>query len=105
MTLFKRLLCLGVVALCTAFMANAQENAELTGTVKDPSGAVVPNAKVLLTNASSAEERAGTTNSAGLYDFPALRIGTYTLRVTATGFEAYNKTGIVMDVADRKSVV
>jgi hypothetical protein len=77
----------------------AQENAELTGTVKDPSGAVVPNAKVTLTNASTAEVRAGTTNGAGLYDFPALHDGVYSLKVAATGFEAYTKTGITMDVA------
>ena len=81
------------------FMASAQENAELTGTVKDPSGAVVPNAKITLTDASTAEVRAGTTNGAGMYDFPALHNGTYNLKVTATGFEAYAKTGIVMDVA------
>jgi len=98
-TLWKRLLCLSTVALCTAFVASAQENAELTGTVKDPSGAVVPNARVTLTNASTAEVRAGTTNAAGLYDFPALNNGTYDLKVVATGFEAYAKTGIVMDVA------
>jgi len=77
----------------------AQENAELTGTVTDPSGAVVPNAKVTLTNASTAEVRAGTTNGAGLYDFPALHDGVYSLKVAATGFEAYTKTGITMDVA------
>ena len=99
MTLWKRLLCLSTVALCTAFMASAQENAELTGTVKDPSGAVVPNARVTLTNASTAEVRAGTTNAAGLYDFPALHNGVYNMKVVSTGFEAYEKTGIVMDVA------
>ena len=99
MTLWKRLLCLSTVALCMTFMASAQENAELTGTVKDPSGAVVPNAKITLTDASTAEVRAGTTNGAGMYDFPALHNGTYNLKVTATGFEAYAKTGIVMDVA------
>jgi hypothetical protein len=87
------------VALCTAFVASAQENAELTGTVKDPSGAVVPNAKVTLTDASTAEVRAGTTNGAGMYDFPALHNGIYNLKVAATGFEAYAKTGITMDVA------
>ncbi len=97
--MWKRLLCLSTVALCTAFVANAQENADLTGTVKDPSGAVVANAKVTLTNVSTAEVRAGTTNGAGLYDFPALHNGTYDLKVTAPGFEAYDKTGIVMDVA------
>ena len=99
MTLWKRLLCISTVALCTAFVASAQENAELTGTVKDPSGAVVPNARVTLTNASTAEVRAGTTNGAGMYDFPALHNGIYNLKVAATGFEAYAKTGITMDVA------
>jgi hypothetical protein len=98
-TLWKRLLCLSTVLLCTAFLANAQENAELTGTVKDPSGAVVPNARVTLTNASTAEVRVGTTNASGLYDFPALHNGTYSLKITASGFETYAKTGIVMDVA------
>ena len=91
MTLWKRLLCLSAIALCTAFLANAQENAELTGTVKDQSGAVVPNARVTLTNASTAEVRAGTTNSAGLYDFPALHNGTYNMKVALTGFETYEK--------------
>lgn len=99
MTLWKRLLCLSAVALCTVFMASAQENAELTGTVKDASGAVVPNARVTLTNASTAEVRAGTTNSAGIYDFPALHNGTYSMKVAVTGFETYEKTSIVMDVA------
>jgi hypothetical protein len=98
-TLWKRLLCLSIVVLCTAFIANAQENAELTGTVKDPSGAIVPNAKVTLTNASTAEVRVGTTNADGLYDFPGLHNGTYDLKVVVQGFKTYEKTGIVMDVA------
>ena len=88
-----------VVGMLLCGTSWAQENAELTGTVKDPSGAVVPNAKITLTDASTAEVRAGTTNGAGMYDFPALHNGTYNLKVTATGFEAYAKTGIVMDVA------
>ena len=99
MTLWKRLLCLSIVVLCTAFIANAQENAELTGTVKDQSGAIVPNAKVTLTEASTAEVRAGTTNADGLFDFPGLHNGTYDLKVVVTGFKTYEKTGIVMDVA------
>jgi hypothetical protein len=96
---WRRLLIFGVVVLCTAFVASAQENAELTGTVKDPSGAVVANANVTLTDAATGEVRTGTTNGDGLYDFPALHIGSYNMKVTAGGFEAYVKTGIVMNVA------
>jgi hypothetical protein len=89
-----------IALLCLmATTAMAQENAELSGAVTDSSGAVVPNAKVVLTNPSTGEARTGITNSAGLYDFPGLHIGSYDLRVTASGFESYAKTGIVMNVA------
>ncbi|HLJ79465.1 MAG TPA: carboxypeptidase regulatory-like domain-containing protein [Acidobacteriaceae bacterium] len=99
MTLWKRWLCLAIAALCFVFVASAQENATLTGSVTDPSGAVVPNAKVTLTNSATGEIRAGTTNGAGLYEFAALHIGSYNLRVAASGFETYEKSGIVMNVA------
>ncbi|MGC2499987.1 MAG: carboxypeptidase regulatory-like domain-containing protein, partial [Acidobacteriaceae bacterium] len=90
--------------LCGLFLifsipAMAQENADLSGAVTDPSGAVVANATVTLTNVATGEVRHGVTNGAGLYDLPALHIGSYTLKVTASGFQAYEKTGIVMNVA------
>ena len=77
----------------------AQENAVMTGTVTDPSGAVVANATVTITNTLTGETRSAMTNGSGLYEFPALKIGTYTLKVTASGFKVYNVTGIVMNVA------
>ncbi|MGA7524767.1 MAG: carboxypeptidase regulatory-like domain-containing protein, partial [Acidobacteriaceae bacterium] len=79
--------------------ASAQENADLSGAVTDPSGAVVPNAKVILTNVATGETRTGTTNGAGLYDFPGLNNSTYSLKVTASGFQSSAKTGIVINVA------
>jgi Carboxypeptidase regulatory-like domain len=98
-TQLKRLLCIIGIAGCAVFTAGAQENAELSGTVSDPTGAVIANAKVILTNSATGEVRTGTTNGAGLYDFPALHIGSYNLKVTTQGFETYEKTGIVMNVA------
>ncbi|MGA8528118.1 MAG: carboxypeptidase regulatory-like domain-containing protein [Acidobacteriaceae bacterium] len=97
-------LLLWLPVLCGLFIlfslsAMAQENAELSGSVTDPSGAVVSNATVTLTNAATGEVRHGVTNDAGLYDFPAMHIGSYSLKVTASGFKAYEKTGIVMNVA------
>ncbi len=76
-----------------------QENAELTGTVTDPSGAVVANATVTATNNSTGEARQANTNGAGLYVFPDLKIGNYTLKIAAHGFEDYAKSGIVMNAA------
>ena len=87
------------MALCAVFAVRAQENAELTGAVTDPTGAVVPSAKITLTNSGTAEVRTGTTNAAGLYDFPALHIGKYNLKVMAVGFETYEKIGIIINVA------
>ncbi len=84
--------------LIFSLSAVAQENAELVGNVTDPSGAVVANAGVAVTNLATGEIRTGTTNGAGLYDFPGLHIGTYSLKVTASGFQAYESSGIVMNV-------
>ena len=89
----------GALLLLFTYPAAAQENADLTGTVTDPSGAVVPNATVAVTNNQTGETRTVETNSVGLYDFPALHIGSYNLKVSAPGFKDYEKTGIIMNVA------
>lgn len=99
MTRWMRLLCLITFVFFAALAVRAQENAEMTGEVTDPSGAVVPGASVTVTNIQTAEIRTSTTNNAGYYTFPAMRIGTYSLKVTASGFETFEKTGIVMNVA------
>src|ERR1039458_4919943 len=91
------LLPLLIAFACTAVFA--QENAELTGTITDPAGAVVSNASVTLTNVATSEVRTGASNGAGIYDFSGLNHGTYTLRVEAKGFNRYEKTSIVMNVA------
>jgi hypothetical protein len=79
--------------------AYAQENAELTGSVTDATGAVIPKAKVTITNIGTGEARSAASNGAGLYDFSGLNHGTYNLKVEAQGFKVYQKTGIVVDVA------
>jgi hypothetical protein len=50
-------------------VAWAQENATITGTVSDPTGAVVPNAAITLTNIATGQERSGTSNNNGIYTF------------------------------------
>jgi hypothetical protein len=84
-----------------AFMpaAHAQENATVTGTITDSSGAVVPNATVVLTNTATGVSRQVTSNSVGAYRFPNVGIGTYDLVVTASGFSKSTRTGIVVNVA------
>ncbi|MGA9670800.1 MAG: TonB-dependent receptor [Terracidiphilus sp.] len=99
MRLARHVFGVALISLFCIASALAQENAELEGTVTDPTGAAVPNAQVSITNTATGEIRNGTTNGTGLYDFSGLHIGTYTLSVTAPGFQNYHKTNIVMNVA------
>jgi hypothetical protein len=80
-------------------MASAQENAEITGTVTDPSGAAVANATVNITHLSTGIMRTTQSSSTGLFDFPGLRIGTYDLKATATGFKTFTKASLVLNTA------
>jgi hypothetical protein len=76
----------------------AQE-ATITGTVTDPSGAVIPNAQLTLTNNATQREQTSVSNSDGAYLFPSVSIGSYTLAASATGFQKFVKTGITVTVA------
>ncbi len=93
------MLLLGLLAVCMPLAVSAQENAEVTGSITDPSGAVIPNAKVTLINTTMGTARTTTSNGAGLYDFSGLNHGIYNLKVEAQGFKHFEKTGIVVDIA------
>src|SRR6266850_216433 len=72
--------------------------ATLTGTVKDSSGAVIPNAQVAITDVATGVTRTVSPGSAGLYTAPNLLPGTYEVRVTATGFRTAVQKGITLTV-------
>jgi Carboxypeptidase regulatory-like domain len=72
----------------------AQSTALLTGTVVDPSGAVVPHAKVLCRNTETGQTSTATTNSQGLFRFPDLQIGSYEITISHPGFEELKRTGL-----------
>ena len=99
MNVAKYALCTMLMAIICVLSGWSQENAELKGTVIDPSGAVIPNATVTITNPSTGETRTTTSNGAGLYDFPNMHIGTYNLKAEAKGFNPAQTNGIVMNVA------
>jgi len=72
----------------------AQATTSVRGSVTDPSGSAVVGASVLLANAESKTERAASTGTQGEYQFLFLSPGTYTLKVTATGFASYEQKGL-----------
>jgi hypothetical protein len=76
---------------------NAQ-TAQLYGSVKDPSQAVVSTAEVTLTNEATQISRTAKTNKDGQYSFPFLQPGKYSALVQASGFESQSKAGIELQV-------
>ncbi len=78
------------------------QDATLLGTVTDPSGAAVPNATVAITSTDTGVTRNLTTNSDGQFLAPELRIGNYTVRVSATGFKVAEQKNLVLAVGDRR---
>jgi hypothetical protein len=77
----------------------AQENATITGSVLDPTGAVVPNVAITLTNVATGQVRETASNSAGIYTFVNVGVGHFNLDATAPGFQKFSRTN--MDVIRR----
>ncbi len=81
-------------------MGQVSRTATLVGTVTDPSGALVPGAKVTLTNLDTGVVSNGVTNAEGNYYIPFLAVGNYQLAVEAAGFKAYVQKGIQLRAAE-----
>ena len=82
-----------------AIAAYAQSTANLQGTVIDSSGAVVPNASVMVRNTGTDVAQTVRTDSAGNYQVPALSPGQYDVEVSAPGFATTTSRGIVLRVS------
>ena len=83
-----------VIALMLApsLMAQSLVSGDITGTVTDPSGAVVPKATVAIKNNSTGATRTVTSNAAGAYRFSLLPPGNYTVTASAPGFNKAQTT-------------
>ncbi|MCE5307728.1 MAG: carboxypeptidase regulatory-like domain-containing protein [Acidobacteriales bacterium] len=76
----------------------------MSGTVTDPHGAVIPGAKVIATHEPTKRDYGTITTPAGLYVFPTLPAGPYTLTVTQHGFNTNVQTNIEIRVALRNTM-
>src|ERR1700693_3857770 len=90
------LLALFSVSVLLTPSAWAQENATITGTVVDPTGAVIPNVAITLTNIATGQERETSSNNSGIYVFSNVGVGRFNLDATAAGFQKFSRTN--MDV-------
>ncbi|HEV2273166.1 MAG TPA: carboxypeptidase-like regulatory domain-containing protein, partial [Acidobacteriaceae bacterium] len=93
-----------LTSLCTLLFPSALlfgqvDEGAITGTVQDPSGAVVPNAQVTLLNTDVGLTLETVTNSSGSYTFSPVRIGHYTVSATAQGFAKTSQQNLQVTVA------
>ncbi len=98
------LLCLFVVSLATGVAFGQADQGAITGLVQDPTGAVIPNAQVTLINVNTGLQLQTQTDGSGNYVFSPIKIGTYSVSVTAPGFSKTTQENIQLHVQDRVAV-
>jgi trimeric autotransporter adhesin len=104
--LLQRLCSIALVSLTLAPVASAQiRSATITGTVTDPTKAVVPGANVVITNQDTNATTELVTTDAGLFTAPYLAAGTYTIEVALPGFAIFKRTGVALATAETVRIV
>ncbi|PYS13425.1 MAG: hypothetical protein DMG15_11250, partial [Acidobacteria bacterium] len=98
----KRILTFGVlpflVIVITTASAWAQATAQISGSVRDQSAAVLPGVEITATQTDTGVSRMTITNEAGLYVMPNLALGPYRLQAALQGFRTFVQTGILLQV-------
>jgi len=79
--------------------ARAQSTGSITGTVTDASGAVIPGAKVVVTEQQTGVSRTVTADGSGSYAVPSLQPGTYSVKASETGMQVVTIQGVVLSVS------
>ncbi len=83
--------------MLAAVNSRAGTDGSVSGTVKDASGAVVPDATVTANDVDTGVQVRSATNGRGFYSFPELPVGRYTIAIEKTGFRLYQRTAIAVD--------
>ena len=102
--LLGRLLCGGFLVVLGALPAAAQATAQISGTVKDSTGAVLPGASVTATQTDTGFKREVTTDGEGLFSFPGIPVGPYRVEASLQGFRTSVQTGIVLQVNSTQEI-
>jgi len=89
---------LGVGGLMPPIAMGQQATANVSGVVKDPSGAAIANAKVELANVNTGVVRKTTTTTDGIYNFPSVVPGVYSMQTSAAGFAAVSQPAVTLQV-------
>jgi Carboxypeptidase regulatory-like domain len=100
----KTALLLPLLLLLASSFASAQSTATLSGTVTDPSGAVVPNARISIQDLSTGSDRISRSDSAGNYSVAALQPGNYSVTIEAPSFAAFKVASVTLLVDQNATV-
>ncbi|HEX6504366.1 MAG TPA: carboxypeptidase regulatory-like domain-containing protein [Terriglobales bacterium] len=100
--LLRSLVCMFLLISSAALWA--QTTGQITGTVRDNTGAVVNGAKITITDAGKGVSRETASNSAGEYLVSGLGAATYDLNVTSPGFKTFQARGVVLQVGQKARV-
>jgi hypothetical protein len=95
---------LSIFLLCSTLSHGQGTTSRVTGSVTDPTGSAVGNAKVKLTNEATGVSFETVTGDAGTYQFEAIRIGLYTIEVEAPGFRRFVTRGNQLTVGQPMTV-
>jgi hypothetical protein len=95
------LFCFAVLFLCVSMsLAQSGTSGALTGTVTDPSGAVISGAAVAATNNGTGQERDTTTDAGGTYKFSLLPPGSYKVKFAASGFKTSEVSAVTVNATE-----
>jgi hypothetical protein len=97
----RRTIAFGLLAqlLMAGFLWAQSDRGSMTGTVTDPSGAVVPGVQVTATNTDTKVQTSATTNGVGLYRILNLPVGQYSVLFVKQGFQTLERTGITLTIS------
>ena len=93
-----------LLLFATTVRAQVAGTGNIQGTISDSTGAVIANANVTLTNVATQVAQATKTDGSGVYVFPNISVGTYSITVGMAGFQTYTESGIVLEVGSNISI-
>src|SRR5437879_386954 len=93
-----------LIILLAAAWGQANYRAEIRGIVTDQTAAVIPNATITITEVGTNLATTAVTDSKGYYSLPGLRPSTYSIKAVAPGFQAFQRTNVVLAVDQQTSI-
>src|SRR5262245_53173376 len=93
-----------LVLLGCSILWGQGSTAQISGSVSDPTGAVLPGVEITATQTDTGVNRTAVSNETGAYVLPNLPIGPYRLEATLPGFRTFAQTGIVLQVNSNPAI-